>query len=63
LLEGNLRHLEDAAAMYDELAKRANWIRVECFDSRAQAMRAPDVIAAEILAAVEAVLAAHGEKS
>jgi dTMP kinase len=64
LLEGDLRHLEDAAAMYDELAKRANWIRVECFDSRAQAMRAPKAIAAEILAAVEAVLVAtHGEKS
>ena len=64
LLEGNLRHLEDAAAMYDELAKRANWISVECFDSRAQAMRAPNAIATEILAAVEAVLVAtHGEKS
>jgi len=64
LLEGNLRHLEDAAAMYDELAKRANWISVECFDAGAQAMRAPEVIAAEILAAVEAVLAAtDGEKS
>jgi dTMP kinase len=63
LLEENLRHLEDAAAMYDELAKRANWIGVECFDSRAHAMRAPGVIAAEILAAVEAVLATqHGEK-
>jgi dTMP kinase len=58
LQEGNLRHLEDAVAMYDELAKRANWIRVECFDSRSQAMRAPEVIAAEILTAVEAVLAA-----
>jgi dTMP kinase len=64
LLEGNLRHLEDAAAMYDELAKRANWIRVECFDLRAHAMRSPEKIAAEILAAVETVLAAtHGEKS
>jgi dTMP kinase len=64
LLEGNLRHLEDAAAMYDELAKRANWISVQCFDSRAKAMRAPEVIAAEISTAVEAVLAVkHGGKS
>jgi dTMP kinase len=56
LLEGNLRHLEDAAAMYDELAKRANWKSVECFDSTTQGMRAPEVIAAEILTAVEAAL-------
>jgi dTMP kinase len=64
LLEGNLRHLEDATGMYDELAKRANWIRVECFDSRAREMRAPEVIATEILAAVEGALAGpHGEKA
>jgi dTMP kinase len=65
LLEGNLRHLEDAAAMYDELAKRANWVSVECFDLQEQAMRAPQEIAAEILAAVEAVIGsvAHGENS
>jgi dTMP kinase len=64
LLEGNLRHLEDAATMYDKLAKRANWKSVECFDSRAQAMRAPEAIAVEILAAVEAVLTVtHGGKA
>jgi dTMP kinase len=64
LLEENLRHLEDAADMYDELAKRANWIRVECFDSGAHAMRAPEAIAAEILEAVKAVIAAkHEEKT
>jgi dTMP kinase len=56
LLEENLRHLEEAAAMYDELAKRANWLRVECFDLKSQAMRPPELIAAEILAAVAAVL-------
>jgi len=64
LLEGNLRHLEDAAGMYDELAKRTNWKSVECFDSAAQAMRAPEVIASELLTAVAAVLAGtHEEKS
>jgi len=64
LLEGNLRHLEDAASMYDELARRKNWIRVECFDARAQAMRAPEEIATEILTAVKAVIAAtQGGKS
>jgi dTMP kinase len=64
LLEENLRHLEDAAAMYDELAKRENWIQVECFDLQEQAMRAPQEIAAEILTAVETVLAeTRGENS
>jgi dTMP kinase len=65
LLEENLRHLEDAAAMYDELAKRENWIQVECFDLQEQAMRAPQEIASEILTAVEAVIGpvAHGEKA
>ncbi|HEX3543136.1 MAG TPA: hypothetical protein VHT31_01310 [Candidatus Acidoferrum sp.] len=62
LLEENLRHLEDAAGMYDELAKRANWFSVECFDLQEQAMRAPQEIAAEILAAVGGVLSVpHGE--
>jgi dTMP kinase len=64
LLEENLRHLEDAAAMYDELAKRENWMRVECFDLQEQAMRAPQEIAGEILTAVETVLAeTRGENS
>jgi dTMP kinase len=57
LQEGNLRHLEDAAGMYDELSTRANWISVQCFDSQYRAMRPPELIAADILAAVEPVLA------
>lgn len=62
--EGNLRHLEDAAEMYDELAKRANWISVQCFDATYQAMRPPELIAAEIAAAVGPILTAmHGEKA
>jgi len=64
LLEENLRHLEDAAGMYDELAKRENWISVECFGLQEQAIRAPQEIAAEILAAVKTVLAeTRGENS
>ncbi len=57
LQEGSLRHLEDAAEMYDELAKRASWHTVECFDAAKHAMRAPQTIAEEILAAVEPLLA------
>jgi dTMP kinase len=57
LLEGNLRHLEYAAEIYDDLSKRANWVSVQCFDATYQAMRPPELIAADILAAVEPLLA------
>ena len=56
LQEGNLRHLEHAAEIYDDLAKRANWVSVQCFDATYQAMRPPELIAADILAAVEPLL-------
>jgi dTMP kinase len=58
LQEGSLRHLEEAAAIYDELAKRGHWITVECFDAERKAMRRPEKISAEILAAVQKVLPA-----
>lgn len=57
LLEASLRHLEDAAAMYDSLSRRDAWTTVECFDAARRAIRAPKEIAAEVLAAVESVLA------
>ncbi|HXL21943.1 MAG TPA: thymidylate kinase [Candidatus Dormibacteraeota bacterium] len=64
LQEASLRHLEDASEMYDELARRAPWATIRCFDSTANAMRPADEIAAEVFAAVEPVLlpqAASGE--
>ena len=56
LLEASLRHLEEAAAMYDSLARRPSWATIECFDTARAAMRTPEEIAAEVLAAVESVL-------
>jgi dTMP kinase len=58
LLEGSLRHLEDAAGMYDALSRHTPWATIQCFDVKRNAMREPDEIAAEVLAAVEATLAA-----
>jgi dTMP kinase len=55
--EASLRHLEDAAAMYDQLARRPNWATIHCFDEARSAMRSPKQIAAEILAAVTPLLA------
>ncbi len=57
--ESSLRHLEDAAAMYDVLSRRPHWATVECFDVVRNEMRAPDKIAADVLALVEPLLAAQ----
>ncbi len=57
LLEADLRHLEQAALVYDRLATEPNWVTVECFDAAAGALRPPEEIHREVLAAVEARLA------
>ena len=56
LQEASLRHLEEAASMYDHLARRPNWATIPCFDEGRGAMRPQEEIAAEILAAVMPVL-------
>ncbi|MBZ5527198.1 MAG: thymidylate kinase [Acidobacteriia bacterium] len=58
LQEASIRHLEAALSVYDELAQRSNWTRIECYDEAGAAMRSPEDIAREVLAAVEPVLAA-----
>jgi hypothetical protein len=63
LLESNLPHLEGAAEVFDSLAKHAPWTTIQCFDSLRDEMRPPDAISAEILAAVEPVLAQTHAKS
>lgn len=50
--EASLRHLTTASAIYDRLAQRANWATVECFDEKRRAMRTPESISADVLAAV-----------
>jgi dTMP kinase len=57
LQEASLHHLEEAAAMYDQLARRPNWATIECFDAKRGAMRSQKSIAAEILTAVKPILA------
>lgn len=52
LLEASLRHLEDAAQMYDGLSKRANWKTIECFDGKRGQMRVADDIGKEVLGTV-----------
>ena len=52
ILESNIRHLQQAADMYDELARASNWKTIECFDSAKQMIRPADEISAEVLATV-----------
>jgi dTMP kinase len=54
--ESNLRHLHEAAEMYDTLAQRSCWATVECFDAARNEMRTPEDIAADVLALVEPLL-------
>lgn len=61
LQEASLRHLEDAAEMYDTLSRRAPWATIQCFDTERNAMRLPEKIAEEVLAAVDPVVAAHSK--
>jgi len=56
ILEASLRHLQEAATMYDILSRSAPWVTVECFDPSNQTMRSVDEIAREVLAAVEPIL-------
>src|SRR5258705_9071677 len=52
ILESNIRHLQAAADMYDELARAVNWKTIECFDAAKQVIRPADEISAEVLPAV-----------
>jgi dTMP kinase len=56
LQEASLRHLEGAAAMYDQLSRRPNWATISCFDQARGAMRPQKHISVDILAAVLEVL-------
>jgi dTMP kinase len=56
ILEASLRHLEQAADMYDLLALHAPWVTIECFDAVRGAMRSPKEIAQDVLASVNKVI-------
>lgn len=57
--ESSIRHLQDAAAMYDQLATRPHWSIIECVDRSTNAMRSPESISANLLAVVESTLATN----
>ena len=57
LQEKSLRHLEDAAEMYDMLSRSKPWATVQCFDAQSGTLRLPEEISTEVLSAVQSVLA------
>jgi dTMP kinase len=56
LQEKSLRHLEDAAEMYDMLSRSKPWATVQCFDAQSGSLRLPEEISSEVLSAVKSVL-------
>jgi dTMP kinase len=54
--ESSLRHLQDAAEMYDQLAKRPSWTTIECVDHGTNTLRTPESIGAELLDLVDSTL-------
>jgi len=61
LLEQNLRHLEDAAEMYDMLSRSRPWATIQCFDAQNNCVRLPEDIAAETMQAVRPLLVNLGK--
>jgi dTMP kinase len=53
LQEADFAHLQAAAALYDELARQPNWVKIECMDASGT-LRPPAAIHQDVLAAVEA---------
>lgn len=51
--EADLRHLQAAADVYEQLAKEPNWATVECFDLEKNELRKPEVIHKEVWAILE----------
>jgi dTMP kinase len=56
LQEGSIRHLEEAAEMYDMLSRSRPWATIQCYDAQRGSIRLPEEISAEMLEAVQTVL-------
>ena len=56
--ESSLRHLQGAAEMYDQFAKRSHWATIECVDRSTNTMRTPEAISADMIELIESTLPA-----
>ncbi len=53
LQEADLKHLQEAAKVYDRLARGAHWVTIECFDAAAGKLRPPIEIHRELVRRIE----------
>ncbi|HUO35059.1 MAG TPA: hypothetical protein VMU43_08700 [Candidatus Acidoferrum sp.] len=51
--EASLSHLEAAASIYDRLAAQPNWLKIDSWDAARGALRPPEEIHRDVLAAVD----------
>jgi len=56
ILEASIRHLEDAADMYDLLSRQSPWATIQCYNAMRREMRMPEEISKDILSAVNPLL-------
>lgn len=63
LQEQNMAHLEAASGVYDELAKQAGWVTIQCYSPVTKALRAPESIHEEIRTAIESRLLGAGRSA
>ena len=54
--EADVKHLESASQVYDQLSRQPNWETIACWDASARALRSPESIHAEILTRVRRVI-------
>jgi dTMP kinase len=53
LLEADLRHLEEATRVYDQLATQPHWLTIECLDADGHSLRPPEEIHQEMVRRIE----------
>jgi dTMP kinase len=53
LQEEDVRHLEQAAKLYDQLVTQPNWVGIECVDPPTGVLSSPEKIHRDVMAAVE----------
>jgi dTMP kinase len=58
ILEKSLRHLEDAAEMYDMLSRSRPWATIQCYDAQHDSLRLPEDISGEVFSAVQPLIEA-----
>jgi dTMP kinase len=52
--EADLRHLEEAAKVYDRLARGPRWLTIDCFDAAAGKLRPPEEIHKDVVRKIDA---------